>query len=36
MRLFFELLDNDDAVSIKEATKCINKNGIDEDLIFIK
>ncbi|KAL4143001.1 hypothetical protein QTP88_005383 [Uroleucon formosanum] len=36
IRSIFELLDNDDAVSIKVAKKYINKNGIDVDLIFIK
>ncbi|KAL4120274.1 hypothetical protein QTP88_012996 [Uroleucon formosanum] len=36
IRSIFELLDNDDAVSIKVAKKYINKNGIDADLIFIK
>ena len=36
IRSIFELLDNDDAVSIKDAKKYINRNGIDVDLIFIK
>lgn len=36
IRSIFELLDNDDAVSIKEAKKYIDKNGMDADLIYIK
>jgi hypothetical protein len=36
IRSVFEKLNNDDAVSIKEAKKYINKNCIDTDLIFIK
>lgn len=35
-RSIFELLDNNDTVSIKEAKKYINKTGIDVDPIFIK
>lgn len=34
IRSIFKLLDNDDAVSIKDAKKYINRNGIDVDLIF--